>query len=117
MGPLHTGCSWPEGNYLTKLHSKQGIFFHIAGLLAIIWFLIRVVPRPDRIRYPCQQMGISVAFGYITFWSLLWGSLFHGLGHLTKKLKNKTVVFAPVILVSLIMIFLGKNYIFLVCAV
>jgi hypothetical protein len=99
-------------NYLTKLLSKQGILFHIAGIIAIIWFLIRVVPRPDRIRYPCQQMGISVAFGYITFWSLLWSSLFHGLCHLTKKLKNKTIVVAPAILVSLIIIFSVSSNVF-----
>jgi hypothetical protein len=90
---------------IKKISNKNGLWFHIAGIITIIWFLIRVVPRPDRIRYPCQQMGISVASGYIIFWSILWGSLFHGLGRLTKKLKNKTIVVAPIILVSLIMIF------------
>jgi hypothetical protein len=61
-----------KSNFFVKLSNHQGILFHIAGIAAILWFIIRVLPRPDRIRYPCQQMGISVAFGYIAFWSILW---------------------------------------------
>ena len=43
---------------LQKLYLHQGVFFHIAGIAAVIWFLVRVLPKPDRIRYPCQQVSI-----------------------------------------------------------
>lgn len=33
------------------------ICFPLMGLTALIWFLIRVVPKPSRIAYPCQQVA------------------------------------------------------------
>ena len=94
-----------KSNLLIKLSSHHGILFHLAGIAAIIWFLIRVLPRPDRIRYPCQQMSISVAIGYIAFWSLLWSAIFHGLGLWIRRVKYKTAAIAPVILVAFVLIF------------
>jgi hypothetical protein len=94
-----------KSNLLVKLSSHQGIFFHLAGIAAIIWFLIRVLPRPDRIRYPCQQISISVAIGYIAFWSLLWSAIFHGLGLWIRRVKYKTAAVAPIILVVFVLIF------------
>ncbi len=94
-----------KSNLLVKLSSKQGILFHLAGIAAIIWFLARVLPRPDRIRYPCQQMSISVAIGYIAFWSLLWSAIFHGLGLWSRRVKYKSAAIAPVILVAFVLIF------------
>lgn len=92
-------------NLLIKLLNYQGLLFHLAGIVAIIWFLFRVLPRPDRIRYPCQQMSVSIALGYIAFWSLLWSAIFHGIGLWIKKVKYKTSAFAPVILVAFVLIF------------
>jgi hypothetical protein len=94
-----------NANLLLKLSKRQGIFFHLAGIAAIIWFLVRVLPRPDRIRYPCQQMSISVAVGYIVFWSLLWSAIFHGLGLWIRRVRYKTAAIAPVILVVVVLIF------------
>jgi len=94
-----------KSKLLLKLSSHHGILFHIAGISAIIWFIIRVLPRPDRIRYPCQQMSISIAFGYIAFWGLLWSAVFHGLAIWIRRVKYKTAAFAPVILISFVLIF------------
>jgi hypothetical protein len=90
---------------LQKLYSHQGIFFHLAGIAAVIWFLVRVLPKPDRIRYPCQQVSISIAIGYIAFWSILWSVIFHGLGLWIRQMKIKTIAFTPVILVAFLLIF------------
>ncbi|KYK31372.1 MAG: hypothetical protein AYK22_02515 [Thermoplasmatales archaeon SG8-52-3] len=94
-----------KSNFFVELSNRQGILFHLAGIAAIIWFLVRVLPRPDRIRYPCQQMSISVAIGYITFWSLLWSAIFHGFGLWIKRAKYRTAAIAPVILVVFVLIF------------
>ena len=71
---------------LKETTNLNGIWFHIIGIIAIIWFLVRVVPSPHRIRYPCQQMSITIALGYITFWSII----FQGLLTWIKKMKIKT---------------------------
>jgi len=84
---------------------SKGIMFHIAGIICIIWFLIRVVPKPDRITYPCQQISKSIAVGYLAFWSALWGSLFFGLGLWVKRVKLKTSAFLPVILTVFVLMF------------
>ena len=66
---------------LNKVSKYKGILFHIVGIGCIIWFLIRVIPKPDRIRYPCQQMSITVALTYIAFWA----ALFTGLQTINEK--------------------------------
>jgi len=36
--------------------------FPIAGLLSLIWFLIRVLPKPSRATYPCQRVAAPLSF-------------------------------------------------------
>lgn len=43
------------------------IFFPLFGLAALVWFLIRVVPKPSRIEYPCQQVAAPVALSFLAF--------------------------------------------------
>jgi hypothetical protein len=99
-------------NLLCKVTNPHSILFHIVGIACIIWFLARVLPKPDRIRYPCQQMSLAVASGYIIFWSILWSALFHGLGLWIKKAKLKTAAYLPVILVSFVLIFSISSAVF-----
>lgn len=47
------------------------ILFPLAGVLAIAWFLFRVIPKPDRIAYPCQKVAMSVGGTFITYVSAL----------------------------------------------
>lgn len=47
----------------------------IAGLLSLVWFLIRVIPRPSRAAYPCQRVAAPLAGGFVV-WALgLLGSV------------------------------------------
>src|SRR4030042_849247 len=39
--------------------------FAFAGLGSLIWFLIRVVPKPSRVLYPCQRVAFPLASGFI----------------------------------------------------
>jgi gluconolactonase len=41
--------------------------FPIAGLVSLIWFLIRVVPKPSRATYPCQRFAFPLASGFVTW--------------------------------------------------
>jgi len=86
----------------------KGIWFHIVGITCIIWFLIRVVPAPHRYQYPCQQMSITVAMGYVAFWSLI----FTGLTHWVKQVKHKTTGVIPAIVVCFILIFSISGMVF-----
>ena len=46
-----------------KLRNKLVIF--CIGLGSLIWFLIRVIPKPSRAMYPCQRAAFPVASGFV----------------------------------------------------
>lgn len=37
----------------------------VVGLVSLIWFVIRVVPKPSRATYPCQRLAAPLASGFI----------------------------------------------------
>lgn len=41
--------------------------FPVTGLLALVWFLIRVVPKPARATYPCQRVAMPLASGFVVW--------------------------------------------------
>ena len=60
----------PKSGRIVGINKKNVIFkvcFPLFGLAALIWFLIRVVPKPSRIEYPCQQIAAPIAFYFVAF--------------------------------------------------
>lgn len=43
------------------------IAFPLIGLLAIIWFLVRVIPKPSRVAYPCQQVAAGIGGTFLIY--------------------------------------------------
>ena len=39
--------------------------FSAVGLLALVWFLARVLPKPSRAAYPCQRAAAPLASGFV----------------------------------------------------
>ena len=57
-------------NRITGINLKSAwywIFLPVTGFLALIWFLVRVVPKPSRISYPCQKAALPMAAGFLSF--------------------------------------------------
>lgn len=46
------------------------IYFILIGLVSVIWFLIRVIPKPSRATYPCQRIAFPIASGFIIWMSV-----------------------------------------------
>ena len=44
-----------------------GWLFPITGLAALLWFLVRVLPKPSRAVYPCQRVAAPVASSFVTY--------------------------------------------------
>lgn len=59
-----------------------------AGLVSLIWFLIRVVPKPSRATYPCQRLAAPLAGGFVVWIAGLVGSTF--LYHRAKRVLKKS---------------------------
>jgi hypothetical protein len=91
-----------------RMTGWKGIWFHIAGVIAILWFVIRVVPKPQRAQYPCQQVAISISLGYIAFWSIL----FTGLVIWMRKAKTKFTKMAPTFIAGFIVLFTISGAVF-----
>lgn len=49
--------------------------FPIVGLLSLIWFLVRVIPKPSRATYPCQRVAAPLAGSFIVWITGLIGSI------------------------------------------
>lgn len=43
----------------------QKIIFLITGIISVIWFLIRVLPKPSRATYPCQKAAFPIASAFV----------------------------------------------------
>jgi hypothetical protein len=65
---------------LKGIASKTSLF--IIGLGALIWFVIRVIPKPSRATYPCQQAAFPIASAFVIWLTGALSSLFA-----LKKLK------------------------------
>ncbi len=50
------------------------VLLPITGLLALVWFLVRVVPKPSRATYPCQRLAAPLASGFVIWVTGLVGS-------------------------------------------
>lgn len=52
--------------YLLKKIPYKAIFI-VTGLLATIWFLVRVIPKPSRAGYPCMQAAAPLMSGFVLY--------------------------------------------------
>jgi len=47
----------------------------VVGLLSLVWFLVRVIPKPSRATYPCQRVALPFASGFVIWLLGLGGSI------------------------------------------
>lgn len=75
------------------------------GLLSLIWFLIRVIPKPSRASYPCQRAAFPLASGFV-IWIIgiiASASLFR-IAH-KNWCQKKILPFIPAVLAALVCFF------------
>ncbi|MCK9559432.1 MAG: DUF362 domain-containing protein [Candidatus Marinimicrobia bacterium] len=54
-------------NGVKSLNGWSRLLFPIVGLMALIWILIRVIPKPSRVTYPCMRVAMPIASGFIAY--------------------------------------------------
>ncbi len=72
--------------------------FPVMGLAALIWFLIRVIPKPARASYPCQRVAAPIALGGIAYFLSLFGVV-SAYRHTRKFFRQSRFALAGVCLV------------------
>ena len=57
------------GKIINSVHNKKWAWwlFPFTGMAALIWFLVRVIPKPSRAAYPCQRLAFPIASGFIVW--------------------------------------------------
>ncbi len=79
--------------------------FPLTGLFAIIWFFIRVIPKPSRATYPCQRVAFPLASSFV-IWLI-------GLGGSVAAIRKAKVSFAktrPLLAVICILLSIGSMW-------
>ena len=57
-----------------RRHSWLKILSIVTGFASLVWFLLRVIPKPSRATYPCQRAAAPLASGFIIWLSGLIGA-------------------------------------------
>lgn len=52
------------------------LLFPLIGLAAIIWILVRVIPKPSRAQYPCMKVAAPIASGFLVYVGSLAAAVF-----------------------------------------
>ena len=63
-------------NFLQKVKVPGKVVYILVSVLATIWFLIRVIPKPSRATYPCMQVAAPVMSGFVIWLLSLTGAAF-----------------------------------------
>jgi len=68
----------PKTGRIKGIKAPAGIaklFIPLTGLIALIWILIRVIPKPSRINYPCIKTAVPFAANFIFYLVALSASI------------------------------------------
>ena len=72
----HHSCPHAQKSLRQKLKSRWLIWLlPAAGLVSLIWFLVRVIPKPSRALYPCQRVAMPLASGFVAWLISMAGSV------------------------------------------
>ena len=56
--------NWIENIRASKF---KRLLFPVSGILAIVWLLMRVIPKPSRAAYPCMRVAYPIASTFILY--------------------------------------------------
>jgi hypothetical protein len=86
--PLFRRC--PKTGRIVGLRKPQElpwILFPVVGFLALVWFLVRVLPKPSRAAYPCQKVAAPLAGSFLVWLAGVTGASL-ALRHARDKLRQ-----------------------------
>ncbi len=61
---------------LAKDKDRASVYVMIFGFISLIWFLIRVIPKPTRATYPCMRVAAPIASGFVLYLLGITGSFY-----------------------------------------
>ena len=77
------------------------ILFFLIGIFSLIWFLIRVIPKPSRATYPCMKAAMPIASSFVIYLLSLSGS-FLLFKKIISKARTRQFWYASILLLVVI---------------
>ena len=71
-------------NFLKRMRVPAKAVYISMSVLATVWFLVRVIPKPSRAAYPCMQVAAPMMSGFV-----IWILAFSGAAFAFQKAKHK----------------------------
>jgi hypothetical protein len=92
---------------LTSFKLSAKVIFIIMGIASTLWFLIRVIQKPQRVGYPCMRAAAPIMSGFITYLLTLGGSalLFKRAFAKLKQSKFKAASVSLLFFLILVMVY------------
>jgi len=81
-----------------RLSGWAKLLFPLIGAVSLLWFLVRVLPKPSRASYPCQRAVAPLASSFV-IWLLGTGGCALAFRNAQQKLKTARFVLAGLLLV------------------
>lgn len=100
---------------LKRLFGKSAmpkIIFIALGISSTIWFLIRVIPKPQRATYPCMRAAAPIMSTFVIWLLSLSGSVFafrKARNHFSKARYVYASVFFTIALACIFLFMINKN--------
>lgn len=94
---------------LKTLKIPNGLVVFTIGLLATVWFLIRVIPKPSRAAYPCMQATAPFMAGFVVYLSSLAGSVW-AFGRFRRAAASRVSIVAVLFLLVAVSLFLTSLF-------
>jgi hypothetical protein len=93
-----------KASRISGLFSGKLAFFsaNIVGFAALIWFLVRVIPKPSRASYPCQRAAFPVASAFVVWICASLAGFFSlaGMRRLVRRYRWAAVSLCAITLVA-----------------
>lgn len=87
------GARRTKKNRLPGVRSMAWVLLPFAGFASLVWFLVRILPKPSRAHYPCQRVAFPIAAGFIAWVVSIAGSAF-ALKNASALLRKKRFALA-----------------------
>ncbi len=79
------------------------LFFPVLGFLSLVWFLVRVIPKPSRVGYPCMQATFPMASTFVVYVLGLMTSVFAFKKAKKYLYQSRYVLFSLTLVVGLVL--------------
>jgi uncharacterized protein (DUF362 family) len=96
---------------LSRIKVPARIVYIVISVLATIWFLIRVIPKPSRATYPCMQLVAPMMSGFVVWLIAITGATvaFRKARHRLFEARYVAALIFVVIGVSCTYIFMAQS--------